>query len=184
MNKILFTLFSIIALLYTGTFISCEDDEEIVEENYLYLYGEECSKIDTTADPDTLMPLPDSICGDTVVVDTSGSTGDAWEISMGELAPFMESILDSEVIANFPSIEFKLERQSPVGGNTVVGTWEVEVDRFPPYIPKDLLINIAFKDADSTFLLGIIEKDEAKHIYTHNGSWEIKEEGNGSYIVY
>lgn len=182
MNKILFNLFCIITLVCVGIFISCEGDEEIVEEYYLYLYGEECSMLDSITD--SLVPLPDSICGDTVTVDTSGSTEDVWKIKLSELAPFMESILDPDVIDQLSSMEFQMERQSPAGGNTVVGTWEEVVTSFPPYIPEDLLIRIAVEDVDSTFLLEIEENDSAKDLYIHSGSWEIKEDVNSSYIVY
>ena len=173
-----------ITLIGVSFIISCDNDKPIIDEYYLYLYGEECSIIDTTADPDTIMALPDSVCDDTALVDTSGSTGDAWNISLQELAPFMESILDSEDIANLPSIEFKLERQSPVGGNSVVGIWEVELKSFPPFIPKDLLIFISIEDTDSTFHLEITEINEAKLVYAHDGAWELKEEAGSSYIVY
>jgi hypothetical protein len=182
MNKILFNLFCIITLACVGIFISCEDDEEIIEEYYLYLYGEECSILDSITD--TLAPLPDSICGDTVIVDTSGSTGDLWKVELAELAPFMESFLDSSVLVFLSSMELQLERQSPTGGNTVVGTWEEVVTGYPPLIPEDLLIRIAVEDVDSTFLLEIEENDSAKDLYIHSGSWEIKEDANSSYIIY
>jgi hypothetical protein len=163
---VLITLFSLIAV-----FFYCDKDEEILEEDYLYLYGEECSALDSVTN--TLVPLPDSICGDTVFVDTSGTTGDVWKVKLSELAPFMESLLDPDVIALLSSMELTFDRQSPDGGTTVVGTWEEEVAS-SPIIPEALLINIAIEDADSTFLFEISEKDSAKRLYTHNGSWELK----------
>ena len=182
MNKILFTLFSIITLVCVDIFISCEDDEEIVEEHYLHLYGEECSMLDSISD--TLVPLPDSICGETVIVDTSGTTGDLWKVKLSELAPFMKSFLDSSVIAFLSSMELQFERQSPAGDNTVIGTWEEEVISYPPFIPEDLLISIAIANTDSTFLFEIQEKDSGKHLYIHSGSWEIKGDVPRSYMIY
>lgn len=182
MKKILFTLVSLITLVCVGIFISCEKDEEIPEEEYLYLYGDECSMLDTIGD--TLVSLPDSVCDDIVKVDTSGSTGDLWKITLSELVPFMASLLEPEVIDLLSSMEFQMERQSPTGGNTVVGTWEEVVLGYPPLIPEDLLVRIAIEDVDSTFLLEVEEEDSGKDLYIHSGSWEIKEDVNNAYMIY
>jgi hypothetical protein len=169
MKKLIFVLtvlFSFIVL-----FLYCDKDEEIVEEDYLFLYGDECFALDSITD--SLVPLDPSICEDTVFVDTSGTTGDVWKIKLSELAPFMESLLDPGTISQLSSLELQFDRQSPVGGATVVGVWEVEVPSIP-IIPEALLVNIVIEDTDSTFLFEILEKDSAKRLYTHNGSWELK----------
>jgi hypothetical protein len=83
MKKLIFVLtvlFSFIVL-----FLYCDKDEEIVEEDYLFLYGDECFALDSITD--SLVPLDPSICEDTVFVDTRGTTGDVWKIKLSVIIP-------------------------------------------------------------------------------------------------
>ncbi len=77
----------------------------------VYLYGDECSILDTTADPDTITSLPDSVCGQTIFIDTTGSTTNQWTIKMSALAPFMAVFLSSDIINNLSTMEFFMERK-------------------------------------------------------------------------
>ena len=83
-----------------------------VPEDSLYLYGEECSIIDTTADPDTLKSLHDTICTDTVVLDTTGSSSDKWVIKMKSLTPFLEAFLSPDLIPMLSLMDLYMDRKN------------------------------------------------------------------------
>lgn len=80
----------------------------------LYFYGEECYKLDTTANPDTLMPLPDTICVQTIVFDTTGTTGDQWVINGAAFTPFMEPLLDPFIIGILANMDFYMDREPSI----------------------------------------------------------------------
>jgi len=79
----------------------------------LILYGEECFILDTTANPDTLMPLPDTVCQDIIKLDTNGTTSDndEWVIKMASLAPFMEAFLPPQIIQLIANMDLYMERK-------------------------------------------------------------------------
>ena len=79
----------------------------------LILYGEECFVLDTTANPDTLMPLPDSVCQEIIKLDTNGTTSnsDIWVIKMASLAPYLEALLPPEVLQLIANMELQMERK-------------------------------------------------------------------------
>ncbi len=80
----------------------------------LYLYGVEGYMLDTSANPDTLQPLHDTLANKTLIVDTTGSTGDLWIVHLKDLRPFMESLLDGQTLNMLKSIDLYMERQAVV----------------------------------------------------------------------
>ena len=80
----------------------------------LYLYGIEGSILDTTGDEDTLKPLDDTLAQKTIILDTTGSTGDVWIIHLKDLRPFMESLLDPQTLDLLTAIDLYMERQAVI----------------------------------------------------------------------
>jgi len=78
----------------------------------IYLDGTFCEMIDTSADPDTLKPLPDSVCQQTIVIDTARTPEDIWIIKVGQLGPIIESFpIDPGLIDIIKNIDLYMERQ-------------------------------------------------------------------------
>ncbi len=78
----------------------------------IYLAGTFCEMLDTSANPDTLVALPDSVCQQIIVLDTARTADDIWKITMGDLGPIIESFpLDPMFVDIIKSIKLEMERQ-------------------------------------------------------------------------
>ncbi len=78
----------------------------------IFCAGTFCEMNDTTADPDTLMPLPDSVCQQTIILDTARTENDIWKIRVGDLGAIIESFpLDSTFINIIKGLSLEMERQ-------------------------------------------------------------------------
>ncbi len=173
-----FLFFICLALSITVLFYNCGDEGEdlvITPGDSLYLYGEECFILDTSANPDTLKPLPGDVCGDTIILDTTGSTTNLWVIKAKDLAPFMYGFLDSAIVEMLSTLQLQMERKVVRAGD-VIGTWEEEVPATPPFIPNALLIQLIVQEVDTDFYLNIIEKGivNPDTLYKHLGTWELR----------
>jgi hypothetical protein len=80
-------------------------------EDSLYLFGKECHLIDTTADPDTMIQMANSIAEQTIVLDTSGTGSGVWKIKLSSLTPFMSSMLPPLVVSVASTMELEFERK-------------------------------------------------------------------------
>lgn len=79
----------------------------------IFLYGQVGEVIDTSADPDTLTPLPDSLANKTFAIDTTGTSGDYWIIKIKNLEDILVFFISQQIIdmlAN--SFEIWMERQN------------------------------------------------------------------------
>lgn len=75
----------------------------------IYLTGTECQAV-TTADPDTLMALPDSVCSTTVSVEKP--TGSPWSVRISDLGPIIRAFPIPESFLPFvENIRLDFEKQ-------------------------------------------------------------------------
>jgi len=67
----------------------------------VFLYGQIGEVIDTTADPDTLKVLEDSLAQKTLAIDTAASTGDLWVIKIKNLEDILVNFISQQTINMF-----------------------------------------------------------------------------------
>ena len=83
--------------------------------NTIYLAGTECAALDTTADPDTLKPMADSLCSIPVAIEMDIDTTTApwtWVLTVGDLGPAIDAFpVDSGMKAAISNMELTLLKQ-------------------------------------------------------------------------
>lgn len=83
---------------------------EIIEDS-IYLHGKEGAIIDTNTN--TLVPLPDSLAEQTIVLDTIRNAENVWEISGQSLAPVIDNFPVDDWIKTFiKAVQFTFIKDS------------------------------------------------------------------------
>jgi len=78
----------------------------------VFLYGQTGEVIDTSAYPDTLKSLEDSLAQKTFAIDTAASTGDYWVIKIKNLEDILVNFISQQTIDNLAnSFDFWFTRK-------------------------------------------------------------------------
>jgi len=85
------------------------------DQDSIYLAGKNCAALDTTAEPDTLKPMPDSMCSMPISIYLNISTRQTdtlWTVKGGDLGPLIRSFpIPPNAASLLQSFSFELEKQ-------------------------------------------------------------------------